>query len=56
MNSETRQAKQLYSNFQMLDLNINRIQRRSMRMRNFFLLLLTQLFLLSFFAITPWIN
>lgn len=56
MKSEIRHAQQFYSNFQMLDLDINRIQHRHMRMRNFFLLLLTQLFLLSYFVITPWIN
>ena len=56
MKSETRQAQQFYSTFQMLDFNINRIQRRNMRMRNFFLLLVTQLFLLSFFMVTLWIN
>ena len=56
MNSETEQAKQFYANFQILDLNINRIQRKNIHMRNLLLLLITQLFLISFFIIMPWIN
>ncbi len=58
MNSQIRhrQAQQFDTNFQMLEISINRIQRRNRRMRNFFLLLLTQVLLLSFFAITSWTN
>ena len=56
MNFQIRQAQQFYTNFHLLEISINRIQRRNRRMRNFFLLLLTQVFLLSFFVITPWTN
>lgn len=56
MNSETRQARDFYANFQLLDRDINRIQRTNIRMRNFFLLLLTQLFLLTLLFSTSWMN
>ena len=56
MNCETEQAKQFYASFYILDLNLNHIQRRNIHTRNLLLLLITQLFLISFFIITPWIN
>ena len=51
MNIQIKQAQSFYADYQLLDIDRNRLQRRNKRMRNSFLLLLTQIFLISFFLI-----
>ncbi|MEM8672935.1 MAG: hypothetical protein AAGF83_03525 [Cyanobacteria bacterium P01_G01_bin.67] len=51
MDSETKQAQDFYANFQMLDFDLNHRERKNDRLRNFLLLLLTQLFLASLFFV-----
>ena len=48
MDSEFQQAQGFYADFQMLDFALNRRQKKTDQLRNFFLLLLAQLFLVSF--------
>ncbi|WP_186375780.1 hypothetical protein [Hyella patelloides] len=49
MNTETRQAEQFHANFQRLDRNIDRLQRKNMDRRNFCLIILLQLSMASVF-------
>ncbi|MDJ0569430.1 MAG: hypothetical protein QNJ53_10330 [Pleurocapsa sp. MO_192.B19] len=56
MNTEVRQAEQFYANFQRLDLNINRIQRKNTNRRNLLLVILLQLSMASIFLNAYFIN
>jgi hypothetical protein len=49
MNTEIRQAEQFHANFQRLDRNIDRLQRKNMDRRNLFIVILIQLSMATIF-------
>jgi hypothetical protein len=56
MNIQREQAQQFHANFQRLERNIERIDRNSLELRNFFVVVLLQLALFSILLNAYWLN
>lgn len=56
MNIQREQAQQFDANFQILDRNIERIHRNNLSIRNFFVVILLQLALVSILLNAYWFN